>query len=69
MALGIVMVMITSMYMIYILFTYFYTDQAVKGWASQAILISFFSGLQLLMIGILGEYISKIFKEVKDRSL
>lgn len=39
----------------------------VPGWASTVIIIIFFGGVQLLSIGILGEYIGSIFDEVKGR--
>ena len=41
----------------------------VEGWASLAVMISFLSGIQLLSIGILGEYIGRVFGEVKKRPL
>lgn len=40
---------------------------AVSGWASTVTLITVFSGVQLVSIGIIGEYIAKIFIEVKQR--
>jgi dolichol-phosphate mannosyltransferase len=39
----------------------------VPGWASTIITIIFFGGVQLLTIGVLGEYIGNIFDEVKKR--
>jgi len=39
----------------------------VPGYASIIVAITFFGGIQLLSIGILGEYIAKIFTEVKNR--
>lgn len=39
------------------------------GWATLAVMISFLSGLQLLSIGILGEYVGRIFGEAKKRPL
>lgn len=40
---------------------------AVHGWASTVIPIYFLGGIQLFFIGLLGEYIGKIFNEVLDR--
>jgi len=37
------------------------------GWASTAILIMFFGGINLFVLGIVGEYIGDIFDEVKNR--
>ena len=41
----------------------------VPGYASLTVMISFLSGLQLLSIGILGEYVGRIFGEAKKRPL
>jgi len=41
----------------------------IPGWTSLSILILFFGGIQLLSIGILSIYISKIYREVKGRPL
>jgi dolichol-phosphate mannosyltransferase len=38
-----------------------------SGWAALVILISIFSGIQLVFLGILGEYVGAIFDEVKAR--
>lgn len=39
----------------------------VQGWASTLGILSFIDGLQLLSLGIIGEYIGKIYMEVKNR--
>ena len=41
----------------------------VPGWASLMIAIMFLGGIQLIFIGILGEYICRIYEEVKNRPL
>ena len=41
----------------------------IQGWTSLAVIILFFCGVQLLSIGVLGIYLSKIYREVKDRPL
>lgn len=43
------------------------TGLAVKAWASNLITITFFGGLNLFGIGIIGEYISRIYDEVRGR--
>ena len=42
---------------------------AVAGWATISVCILFFGGLQLVFLGIIGEYIGRIFEEVKGRPL
>jgi len=41
--------------------------QAPPGWASLSVMVLFFGGVQLLVLGIIGEYIGRIFEEVKNR--
>lgn len=51
------------------IFMNYNTHGAVSGWASTVTLITLFSGVQLVSLGIIGEYIAKIFVEVKKRPL
>ncbi len=41
--------------------------KTVQGWASMTCIICFFSGIQLISLGIIGNYIGKIYMEVKHR--
>lgn len=51
---------------IYSILSYIYSKD-VPGWASLFVSIYFLGGIQLLSIGIIGEYIGKIYKETKQR--
>ncbi|OIR06742.1 hypothetical protein GALL_109900 [mine drainage metagenome] len=42
---------------------------SIRGWTSLMALVIFFGGIQLLSIGVIGVYISKIYREVKGRPL
>lgn len=44
-----------------------YLWESVSGWASLMISIWFIGGVQLISVGVIGEYIGKIYKEVKRR--
>ncbi|BCD63177.1 glycosyl transferase (plasmid) [Nitratiruptor sp. YY08-26] len=43
------------------------SGQAVSGWTSMMLIVLFLGGVQMLSIGIIGEYIGKIYKETKRR--
>ena len=45
----------------------FNSFEVTKGWTSTVIIVIFFGGVQLLSIGILGEYIGNMFDEIKNR--
>ena len=45
----------------------YFLFQTAHGWASTVIPIYFLGGVQLLCIGLIGEYVAKIYKEVKQR--
>lgn len=45
------------------------TGSAVDGWASLAVIFLFFQSVQLLCIGLLGEYLGRLFMEQKQRPL
>ena len=45
----------------------FFSDSAVPGWASTVVPMYFLGGVQLLCTGIIGEYLAKIYIEVKRR--
>jgi polyisoprenyl-phosphate glycosyltransferase len=43
--------------------------QATPGWASIATIVLFFSALQLIFLGIIGEYVGRVFNQVKGRPI
>lgn len=53
-------------YGIYVMYS-FIAKTEISGWASLIMTIVFFGGLQLIILGIIGIYLGKIFKQVKDR--
>lgn len=65
--LGSIFALFAFAFAVYALIIYSFTDKAIHGWASIVIGIMFFSGINLLMLGIIGEYLGKMFIENKRR--
>lgn len=51
----------------YVLWIRFLTDIAVPGWASTVLPVYFLGGVQILCIGVIGEYLGKLYAESKAR--
>jgi len=64
--LGIFSILIAIFMFMYIIFSYIFGN-VVSGWSSLMISLWFIGGMILLSMGIIGEYIGKIYIEVKDR--
>lgn len=56
-------------YLLYILYGYFIKQDLVAGWASLLCTLLILNGFQLIFIGLIGEYIAKIFEQVKERPI
>ena len=52
-----------------ILYLKFFTDKTIVGWTSLMVVVLFMGGIQLLAIGLIGEYIARIADDVKRRPL
>ena len=63
---GIVIFLGSLVMSLYVLYSYF-MGKAVQGWVSTVLPMYFLGGVQLFCVGIIGEYIGKIFLEVKQR--
>lgn len=67
--LGFVVCIISFLMILYGLYGFYYDARTVPGWASTIITITFLGGVQLLSLGVIGEYISRIMNNVRDRPL
>lgn len=66
---GIISLFLCLGLILFALYHKLFTGLAVTAWASQLITTSFFGGINLLGIGLLGEYIARIYDEVKQRPI
>ncbi|WP_026350590.1 glycosyltransferase family 2 protein [Dyadobacter beijingensis] len=58
--------LIAMLIVVYILFS-FLIGHTVPGWTSTMLPLTFFSGFNMMALGLIGEYIGKIYEEVKGR--
>ncbi len=66
---GIFMAMTSGLYGLYVVVTWIYNREVILGWSSVILSVLFIGGIQLVILGIVGEYIGKIFLETKRRPL
>ena len=69
MGLGIGACAIAFGYLLYAVITAFFDKRVVLGWASIVFLQCFFFGLTLICVGLIGDYIARIYEETKGRPL
>lgn len=67
--LGIVVSLSSAVYTLYSLFVKLFLGTAVQGWTSLIIVLLFLGGGQMIFLGIIGEYIYRIYNEMKQRPL
>lgn len=53
----------------YLVIEYLLNGHTIPGWTTIVVGLMLFSGIQLIGLGVLGEYVSRIFEEVKERPL
>jgi glycosyltransferase involved in cell wall biosynthesis len=67
--LGFLTALLAFAMLFWVLYIKLLTSDAVPGWASILVPLFFLSGVQLFCLGVLGEYIAKIYSETKRRPL
>lgn len=65
-SLGVLFLIIAAAIFIYTMYRYF-THETIEGWTSLMLSVWFCTGILLMALGIIGEYVGKIYLEVKDR--
>lgn len=67
--LGAVIAFTSFLFILYVVVQSFYGDNPVEGWASLIVSMWFLAGLIIMILGMIGLYIGKIFDQVKRRPL
>jgi glycosyltransferase involved in cell wall biosynthesis len=66
---GAALVVPGMLYLVYVIARYFFIGDLVPGWGSMISVLLIVGGLQLAFIGLIGEYLARIFEETKRRPL
>lgn len=63
---GIIISLLSVVLLIYVIIGHF-IGNTIEGWPTLIVLICFFGGFQIMSIGVVGEYVGKIYMETKER--
>lgn len=66
---GIGLSLVSFAYGLFIVISHWLYGDPVRGWATLITVVLFFAGVNLVSIGVVGEYIARIFSEVKNRPI
>ncbi|MCY7379701.1 MAG: glycosyltransferase family 2 protein [Gemmatimonadaceae bacterium] len=67
--LGLIAILLSTAFSLYTLYAKLFLDRAPAGFTSLMLFMSFLTGVQLFFLGIIGEYIGRIYQETKRRPL
>ena len=65
--LGFTISLLSFLYILFVIYQRFFTDQTITGWASTIAAILFTQGIVLMILGLMGEYIGRIYTEIQNR--
>jgi len=66
-SLGFFLSLVSFIYLLVVLYQRFFTASAISGWASTIGAVLFSQGIVLMILGLMGEYIGRIYEEIKGR--
>lgn len=66
---GLVLAMLAFVYGAYLSIVYLMYGHAVSGWTTLEVSLMLLAGIQLISLGVVGEYVGRVFAEVKQRPL
>ncbi|WP_028552366.1 glycosyltransferase family 2 protein [Paenibacillus sp. UNC451MF] len=67
--LGFILSAVSFIYILIVVYQKLFTDTTITGWSSIVAINLFFNGIMLIILGIIGEYIGRIYDETKGRPL
>ncbi len=59
----------SAIYAIYAIYMALFTDETVRGWTSVLVSILFIGGVNMILLGIIGEYLGKLYIQSKNRPI
>jgi len=66
---GALAITVTGLFALYALYAKLFMHQVPQGFTALTLLLTFFFGMQLLFMGVIGEYVGRVYEEVKARPL
>lgn len=66
---GAAAVSLAVLFSLYSVYAYFFMDRSPRGFTATIVVITFVSGVNLFFMGVIGEYVGRIYEEVKGRPL
>ncbi len=67
--LGVIAILISSLYAVVTIYAKVFLHQTVQGFAALIVVMTFLSGVLLFFLGIVGEYVGRMYEELKARPL
>jgi polyisoprenyl-phosphate glycosyltransferase len=67
--LGLASALLSFVYIVYAVYVHFFTRTTIEGWTSVLVTVLFIGGVQLIFLGVIGEYLGRVFEETKQRPL
>lgn len=68
-ALGTLAIAVSTLFALYSLYAKFFMEQSPRGFTALILVITFLSGIHLFFLGVIGEYLGRVYQEVKGRPI
>ena len=66
-AVGVIAMLLSTLFAVYSLVAKLFLGHSPQGFTALILVITFLSGVQLLFLGVIGEYLGRVYEEVKGR--